>query len=609
MGRDECKHSTKIMEIQQRNQHWLAFDEKWFKKNQKTLLWLLNTPIVKNWFRWVLAIRTHDCPLSKDIEEIAPNRYTIDAGLRPYKLSQVYETISKDPARNRQMRRHAVSMLSKIKRGIVKDETKLLPSKTTDFRTHLKFAKRVYFAFKPMWWAMHIWDELFADRFAPQYGFGFSVLTAYPDPHPETSTVDGRVVQSGSNATWATIRDGAGDGARDDFDGSENIITVNTGTTTDRFSMMIRSIFLFDTSSITAPATISDAVFSIYGHTKSDTLSASPTVNIYSSNPASNTALAAGDFDGLGTTAYCDTAITYAGYALLDYNNFSFNATGIAAIAKTGISKFGLRNANYDVANSAPTWVYDAVSRLNAYFSDFSGTSSDPKLVVTYSTSIDVSTTVTTQASTFSIPTYSTSQGVTLSATTQGAIFSIPTYDTIQGLTVTPDTQIATFSIPTYDVLTPDALVVPTTQSATFSIPTYSALFDFAFGVTTQEATFSIPTYAVALGQTITPDTQAATFSIPTYSVGLGSLIEATTQEATFSVPAYSAFGEMRLIVSEQVATFSIPAYSVNLDMVISPDTQVATFSLPALYKVGAVWTKRARQTNSTWSRTSRNSN
>ena len=37
-----------------------------------------------------------------------------------------------------------------------------------------------------------------------------ATLTVYPDPHPETSTVDGLVGLSSNNKTWAQLITGAG---------------------------------------------------------------------------------------------------------------------------------------------------------------------------------------------------------------------------------------------------------------------------------------------------------------------------------------------------------------------------------------------------------------
>lgn len=152
--------------------------------------------------------------------------------------------------------------------------------------------------------------------------------------------------------------------------------------------------------------------------------------------------------------------------------------------------------------------------------------------------------------------------------------------------------------------------VTPSTQAATFSTPTYSTAQGITLSPSTQAATFSIPTYATIQGLTVSPSTQIATFSIPTYDVLTPDVtVSPNTVSSTFSVPTYSVVFDFAFGVNTQSSTFSVPVYSVLFGSTISPDTQVATFSLPSLYKIGAVWTKRARQTNSTWSRTSRNSN
>ena len=76
---------------------------------------------------------------------------------------------------------------------------------------------------------------------------------------------------------------------------------------------------------------------------------------------------------------------TYANYSISGYNDFTLNANGIAAISKTGISKFSARNANYDVAASSPPWVDSGLSSLYFYMAE-QGTGYKPKLVVTYDT-------------------------------------------------------------------------------------------------------------------------------------------------------------------------------------------------------------------------------
>jgi hypothetical protein len=107
-------------------------------------------------------------------------------------------------------------------------------------------------------------------------------------------------------------------------------------------------------------------------------------VNVYTCAPASETAIAAGDYDSFDSVPQCDTPITYTGWGEAGYNDFALNSNGIASISKTGITKFGIRNANYDVTGTAPTWGSAVQCYLIGYFADQTGTDNDPKLVVTY---------------------------------------------------------------------------------------------------------------------------------------------------------------------------------------------------------------------------------
>jgi len=355
------------------------FDENWFNKYQKKLLWLLNTPLIKIWFRWVLRIRKEDCSLKTGINRIAPNNFTFNE-----------KTVLVDHIRlksgwviyDRYNQKH-----QKL-RNKCKIEKRLAVQKTTDFRTHNKFSKRLFHAFYPVWWIAHQWDTLFANRFQPAWNLGFDTLTVYPDAHTETNTVDGVVIHAQNLMTWANLVAAAGNYFIDDST-TAYWCEARAGSNNNTWQQITRGILLFKTSDLTADAVISAATLSIYGdagNLKNDPFSATPDINIYSSAPASDTALANGDYDSLGSTAFA-TAITYANWAA-NYNVFTFNATGIAAISKTGISKFGTRNANHDVANSAPTWATGGVRYyLSGYTADYTGTTKDPKLVVTYSTS------------------------------------------------------------------------------------------------------------------------------------------------------------------------------------------------------------------------------
>jgi len=317
--------------------YWRMFDAAWFARHQRTLLALLNAPVLGRWLRWVLCITQHDVGHRRRITRLLPH---------------AYEVTNDDGSR------------------------------TLDVRTHPKYAKRLYYGFAWLWWTLHAWDQVIANPLVPALNVGFDTLTVYPDPDPEVTTVDGVVARNDVDETWSTIRAGAGT-AKDDITANFYAFLIGSSATSNRWRFLRRCIFLFDTSSIADSAVVTDGTFSLYGINKADNLSVSPDVNVYSTAPASNTALANADYGTFGTTAFA-TAITYAGVSTSGYNDFALNASGIAAIAKAGITKFGTRNANYDAANVAPTWGNTLESWVDAYHADQTGTANDPKLVVTY---------------------------------------------------------------------------------------------------------------------------------------------------------------------------------------------------------------------------------
>ena len=72
-------------------EHWRAFDKKWFSKHQKTLLFLLNAPVLKYLTRYIFRIRKYDCPIDSNINRILKHeeefynnhKYTVAAGKEP----------------------------------------------------------------------------------------------------------------------------------------------------------------------------------------------------------------------------------------------------------------------------------------------------------------------------------------------------------------------------------------------------------------------------------------------------------------------------------------------------------------------------------------------
>lgn len=205
---------------------------------------------------------------------------------------------------------------------------------------------------------------------------------------PGTTTIDGSVWQgySAAGVIWATIRTDAGN--TKDTTTADFILTYASthNVTSDQWTNLVRAIFLFDTSDIPDGDTIDAATLSIKGTSKADTFTTpmAPDVDIYTSTPNTNTTLLVGDYAQVQGTSQTGSPITYANWSTIAYNDFTFNATGRGNISKTGVSKFGTRNQNYDVANVTPTWEGGKVANIYGNFADTAGTDSDPKLVVVH---------------------------------------------------------------------------------------------------------------------------------------------------------------------------------------------------------------------------------
>lgn len=203
--------------------------------------------------------------------------------------------------------------------------------------------------------------------------------TFWPDANPETTSVDG--VVGNTDAGWSTTHDAAtGDeaGPSSTEDEAASSRDVDGGTN----YQIKRGFFLFDTSAIPDVNTISAATFSLYvtGKTNNDN-DGDDYVNVYSTTPASNTNLTTADFDAIGTTAYA-TEIDIGSITTSQYNDWTLNATGIAAVSKTGITKLGIREG-HDAEDLIIAPGGAGRNKIDVYFAD-NGIATAPKLVVTH---------------------------------------------------------------------------------------------------------------------------------------------------------------------------------------------------------------------------------
>lgn len=186
----------------------------------------------------------------------------------------------------------------------------------------------------------------------------------------------------GSYEDWSTIVAGAGNTVYT-FNPSITI-GYQSGNTRNTYRIVFRGYFEFNTSELPDSATVSNAVVSLYGYSKTDPDSESPSIALVSFSPATNGTAVASDYSNFGSTELSNE-ITYSGFSTTGYNNFTLTSTGRTYISKTGYSNFGVRFVD-DITSTQPTWGNKLVlTNMKPDSAEQTGTSNDPFLTITYS--------------------------------------------------------------------------------------------------------------------------------------------------------------------------------------------------------------------------------
>ena len=220
--------------------------------------------------------------------------------------------------------------------------------------------------------------------------------TFYPDPDTESSSVDGavmRVDRSSSPASvWSTDRNhSTGTSSTDSWENMKYMLQNQRdagGTGSAGFTTVwefIRNWFLFDTSSITDTHVVSATVLTLTGadYTAHDETNAALTFS--GGTLESNTAVGTGDYDGyaaLNSPTEFSSRFDVGSWSQTGANDITFNADGRAAVSLDGVTTI-LQRISHDVDNDEPDWE-DSWTRIYSRAAEQSGTSEDPKLVVTH---------------------------------------------------------------------------------------------------------------------------------------------------------------------------------------------------------------------------------
>lgn len=268
-------------------------ERKLFQRYQQVLLFLCNSSLTRFWFRWVLRIH-NDIPWYKDITQLTPSCYSWrDKG-----------------------------------------------STVTDFRTHNKFAKRIYYALSPLWYLLHFWDWLSSP--VPEWNLGFDTLTAYSNVGSSQQWADGQVqaskIGTPTDVSFGTLRVGLDPLIRSVNNGASSITpilqTSSTGTSPN-FNVLVRGYMNFNTEFLPYNANISNAVISLWGTQKTQILGQP---DLYICGSTAGNPLTVNHYTSWLPTLF--SSITYAAYNDGGtYNAFTLNQNGINAVDNCNLNR------------------------------------------------------------------------------------------------------------------------------------------------------------------------------------------------------------------------------------------------------------------------------
>jgi hypothetical protein len=209
---------------------------------------------------------------------------------------------------------------------------------------------------------------------------GNTTSTFYPDASPESTSVDGFAFNA-ANANWNTAHDATSGSAND----AGTAMYASSGKNSAGNFVIYRMFLLFDTSALPDDDVISSATLSTYiNYAVNGDNDGDDWVNVVQSSPASNTALVGADFDNCGAVDNPTEGATrhdITGISSSAYLDFALNATGISWIAKTGVSKFGIREG-HDALDIPYAGSNSSFNEIGVASADYAGTTRDPKLVI-----------------------------------------------------------------------------------------------------------------------------------------------------------------------------------------------------------------------------------
>ena len=319
---------------EEKPQHWPAFHCEWFKRNQRWLVGMANLPIAGRWLRRRLGLR-RDLPVT--ILRPMAAHYALPDGQF---LAEVY--------------------------------------------TNWKFSRAVYHAFKPLWWAIHYWDELIADRWLPELSYGFDTLTISATGGYPTTNFDMAIGADATNSgqesplqTYSRARSG------ENFQQFINtsLQVGQTYTPNPNAYSINRFVVKLDLGGALGglPIRVSSATLDLASFTRLNTSTFSiqaqesglpegaVDVTLANWNPSNNTVLFSKQLSTYADAAYTNQAFLQAGVNFINTR-------------LTGYLKLCFRHSQ-DISNTVPS----QTTQMGFYSAEYEGGLFTPRVTLTYS--------------------------------------------------------------------------------------------------------------------------------------------------------------------------------------------------------------------------------
>lgn len=209
----------------------------------------------------------------------------------------------------------------------------------------------------------------------------YPIYTDHPTNYAPTAG-DGFCGLTSKYTSWYSIRSGSSSSTTNYTTTYSYATEFENDPSVERFSIC-RGFFPIDTAEIPDGAAITAASFFFYASSKTVYGGDYDYINIVQTTQADSTKLVSSDYAKCGplngaTKLSADKSVS--SILTSGYTEMALNSSGIAAINKTGTTRLGMRSG-YDLENEEPP--SSSYGKVQAYFSEYTGTDRDPYLSVT----------------------------------------------------------------------------------------------------------------------------------------------------------------------------------------------------------------------------------